>query len=373
MKVATPASEISPPGSRPSCPEGRRCAQVHVSLSAIVANWGVIARVAGRAEAGVAIKADAYGHGLGPVALALAKAGCRDFFVASIAEGELARDTLGHGPRIWVLNGLEGRNIDRVRAAALRPLINGLEEMASWAGQGAYGLHLDTGMNRLGLPAADWGAAARWPAPELVMSHLACADEPGAPMNALQRARFLQGAALFPHASRSLVASAGMALGPDYLLDLVRPGLALYGHWGAPSVMPSLTPAMSASAPILQIRSVQAGDSVGYGGSYICKKPAVLASVGIGYADGFLRSMSNRGYGALDGIICPIRGRISMDLTVLDITAAGARARPGAMVEIMGPNLSATELALLGDTIAYEVMTSLGSAAAGAKGRVIAW
>ncbi len=375
MKVAIPALETSPPESQPSCAEPQRCAHVRVFPGAIAANWGVIARLAGPAQTGAAIKADAYGHGLSAAAMALARAGCRQFFVASLAEGVAARRALGAGPSIWVLNGLAGARPEALCAAALSPVLNSLDDIALWAGAGAWALHLDTGMNRLGLPMTDWAQAAQQAhgfMPVLVMSHLACADISGAPMNAAQHARFREGAALFPQALRSLVGSAGMALGPLYHQDLVRPGLALYGHWGSDQALPALTPAMAVSAPILQIRAVQEGDSVGYGASYRCIKPALLATIGIGYADGFLRSMSNRGYGALDGVICPIRGRVSMDLTILDVTAAGPRARCGTMVEILGPHLSAAELALLSETIPYEVMTSFGAAAASAGGRIIA-
>jgi alanine racemase len=345
-----------------------------ISCGAIAENWRTIAQLAKRAQAGAAIKADAYGHGLVPIALALARAGCQDFFVASLAEGQAARAALGPGPRIWVLNGLEGQPAAQ-RAAGLQPVLNTLEDVAMWGNLGPFALHLDTGMNRLGLAPADWAEAAHLVsqhAPALVMSHLACADDSSSPMNARQLAQFAEGAARFPGAQTSLAASAGLALGPDYHHDLVRPGLALFGHWGSDQPMPRLAPAMSASAPILQIRKVEAGQSVGYGASYVCKKPAILATIAMGYADGFLRSMSNRGYGALDGVICPIRGRVSMDLTILDVTAAGARARVGAMVEILGQNLNAVELAALGATIPYEVLTSLGAAAASSQTRIIA-
>lgn len=374
MKGVIPALETSPRAPPTSCIEPQRCARVVISCAAIADNWRTIAKLAGRAQAGAAIKADAYGHGLAPVAVALARAGCRDFFVASLAEGQATRAALGAEPRIWVLNGLEGQPA-AMRAAGLQPVLNTLEDMALWGGQGPWALHLDTGMNRLGLAPTEWAEAAHMPwqhAPALVMSHLACADSDASPMNARQLAQFAQGGALFPGAQFSLVASAGLGLGPDYHLDLVRPGLALFGHWGSDQPLPSLAPAMSASAPILQIRKVEAGQSVGYGASYVCKKPAILATIGMGYADGFLRSMSNRGYGALDGVICPIRGRVSMDLIILDVTAAGGRARVGAMVEILGPNLSAAELALLGGTIPYEILTSLGAAAASAQTRIIA-
>lgn len=373
MKGVIPALEISPRAPPASFFEPRRCARVRVSCGAIAENWRTIAKLAQQAQAGAAIKADAYGHGLVPTALALARAGCRDFFVASLAEGQAARAALGPGLRIWVLNGLEGQPA-ALRAASLQPILNTLEDVALWGGAGPHALHLDTGMNRLGLSSADWAEAASMTGahpPALVMSHLACADSAQSPMNARQLALFGEGAARFPDAQKSLVASAGLALGPAYHLDLVRPGLALFGHWGSDQPMPSLAPAMSADAPILQIRKVEAGQSVGYGASHVCKKPAILATIAMGYADGFLRSMSNRGYGALDGVICPIRGRVSMDLTILDVTAAGARARVGAMVEILGPNLNASELAHLGATIPYEVFTSLGAAAASSQTRII--
>lgn len=345
-----------------------------MSLEAIVANWRTMARFAGVEAAGV-LKADAYGHGASAAARALAAAGCRSFFAASVAEAVELREALGPGPTVYILNGCFEASPDGLAQAGLTPVLNTLEEIAGWAGRGPWAVHLDTGMNRLGLPAREWGEAARLAsasAPELVMSHLSCADAPDHPMNRLQLKRFREGGALFAMARRSLAASAGTALGSDFVFDLTRPGLALFGAWDSAAPGPHLIPAMRLEAPILQLRWLQPGECVGYGCSYQAKTLQLLATVAAGYADGCLRSLADRGYGAIGGVVCPIRGRISMDLITLDVTAAGARAELGATVELLGPTIPAEAQAALAGTVAYELLTQIGAAAARAGGREIA-
>lgn len=335
-------------------------------------NWRRVALLAAPAECAAAVKADAYGLGVAAIAPALAEAGCRTFFVASFAEGAQARALLGLGPQVIVLNGLAGRGPADFAAADLTPALNTLEDLAAWDGSIPCVLHLETGMNRLAVPpeaAAACEALRRRP-PILVMSHLACASEPGHSLNAAQRARFLAAASLFPQARRSLAASAGALLGPGYLFDLVRPGAALYGSWASDVEGPALAAAAQVLAPILQVKTVEAGESVGYGASWVAPGPSRLATVALGYSDGCLRALGGRGYGALGGVLCPLAGRISMDLICLDVTAAGERARPGALVEFLGPVVPLEDVARRADTIPYEILTSFGSAAARAGVRV---
>lgn len=348
--------------------------RARIDPAAIVQNWRVVGGVAAGAETAAVVKADAYGHGAALAGPALAQAGCRSFFVASPEEGAELRAALGPGPEIFVLNGCGGS--PRLCAGAgLTPVLNTLADIALWAGAGSWALHVDTGMNRLGLSLADLGEAqqlARCAPPGLVMSHLACSDAPEHPMNARQRAAFLHAAALFPGARRSLAATGGVALGEKYHFDLVRPGVSLYGVWETTRAPPPLTPAMTVAAPLLQVRRIEAGESIGYGAAYVAPEPQWLGVIAAGYADGCLRNLSNRGYGAIDGVVCPIRGRVSMDLLVLDVTAAGARAQIGAAVELIGATVPVAAQARLGGMIAYELLTGMGLAAARAGARFCA-
>lgn len=319
------------------------------------------------------VKADAYGHGAVAAARALAAAGCRTFFTATQGEALGVRTALGPGPRILALNGLAGADPAGLVQAGIEPVLNALQEIQAWAGAGPWALHLDTGMNRLGLPpaaAAEAAEASRPYPPGLVISHLACGDDPDSEATPAQQALFASLASHFPQAAHSLAATSGVACGAHRQCDLIRPGIALYGVWDTSLPMPPLRPAMTVEAPILQLRWVEAGDPVGYGGAYRAAGKQLLATVGIGYADGFLRSLSNKGYGALQGSICPIRGRISMDLTILDVTAAERDATVGARVELLGAAVPAAAQAALAGTIAYELMTNLGAAAARAGRRV---
>jgi len=349
--------------------------RARIAPEAVAQNWRIVAQVAARAETAAVVKADAYGHGVALIAPALARAGCRSFFVASLQEGLQLRGLLGSGVQILVLNGLGGAGPQPFEQAGLLPVLNTLEEVAHWCGRGPWALHVDTGMNRLGLSGAELGEARRLAAsapPSLVLSHLACSDEPAHPMNASQHSAFLAAAALFPGARRSLAATGGIALGGAYHCELVRPGVSLYGVWETTMPAPALAPAMTVEAPLLQVRRIEAGESIGYGAHYVATQTQWLGVIAAGYADGCLRSLSNRGYGAIEGAVCPIRGRVSMDLLVLDITAARAHAQVGAMVELIGETVPVAAQARLGGTIAYELLTGMGLAAARSGSRVAA-
>jgi len=345
-----------------------------IDLGAIVANWRALAARAEGAEAAAVVKANGYGCGVAPVGRALAEAGARTFFVAQPAEGARLRAALGPGPVIYVLAGcpLTGDGAGGCEPAPsaspageaalfagadLRPVLNAPEQVAAWmAGpDGACAVQLDSGMNRLGLEPAELAGLGRLPAgARLVMSHLACADEPGHPMNAVQVAAFREMTAGMDIA-RSLSATGGTLLGAAYRFDMVRPGVGLFG--GLPFA--DARPVVRLDVPILQVRAVAPGESVGYGASWTARRPSRIATLSAGYADGLHRLLSNRARGHVEGVACRFAGRVSMDLIGLDVTDAPA-ARPGAMVEILGPCQGVDALAAACDTIGYEVLTTLG-------------
>ena len=343
----------------------RRLARLTVDLAAIAANWRSFAALAGPAEAAAVIKADAYGLGAREVALALAAEGARTIFVATLGEGLAARQTLGDAHYIYVLNGPTAADAHRFGPAHLFPVLNDLTQITIWVAAGAptaAAVHIDTGMNRLGLSLAEIAPArdalARVDVP-LVMSHLACGGDVNHPMNALQAQRFVEAAALFPGARRSLGATAGAFHGRKLLFDLVRPGLGLYGDNGLDNGGPALAIAATLDAPIVQVRAIAAGESVGYSATFIADRPMRTATIALGYADGYLRAASGRGYGVLAGARCRVLGRVSMDLITLDVTAAGEAAQVGARVEMLGRDVPLRDVATAAATAPYEVLTSL--------------
>ena len=343
--------------------------RVEVDLAAAAANWR---RFDALGRAAAVVKADAYGLGAAPLARAFAEAGARTFFVATPYEGAAVRDALGWGSDIYVLGGYRQADGHLHRTAFLRPVINAPDEARAWIDDGRPGaacaLHVDTGMNRLGAPMAAVAALAAIDLePALVMSHLACASDPRDPMNAVQLARFRTVAAAFPRAQRSLAASAGALLGPDYAFDLVRPGIGLYGgepHDGGAS---GLAPVARVFAPVLQVRDIAIGDSVGYGATFRAERPMRVATIGAGYADGILRSLSGRGYAVLAGERRPFLGRVSMDLISVDAT--GLAVAPGDAADLIGPGLTLETLAAAAGTANYELLTQLGAATKIYRGR----
>jgi alanine racemase len=339
-------------------------ATLEVDLGAITANWRDLGTRHGASVAGV-VKADAYGLGAAPVALALAEAGCRHFFVAQLAEGMALRQALGAGPMIAVLGGFPP-GVDA--GAALTPVLNGPTDIAAWQAAGAPGagtiLHLDTGMERLGLSPAERAALRPGALDGLglryVMTHLACADDPGHALNTLQPARFAEAAAAFPGIPRSLANSAGIFHGAAMASDLARPGCALYGINPTPGQPNPMRQVLRLTVPVLQVRQVAAGTPVGYGATWMAKRDSRIATIAAGYADGYLRALSSRGIGIVAGRPVPLVGRVSMDLITLDVTDV-PDLRPGDRVEMIGPAQTPDEVAALAGTIGYEVMTSLGA------------
>ena len=306
------------------------------------------------------VKANGYGLGAAPIATALAEAGARIFFTATSNEAYEVRRTLGEGPQVMVLNGPTEFDLPLFTQAKLTPVLNSLAQIRVWNGSGPAALHIDTGMNRLGVGPEELPHAAvalKDTTLALVMSHLACSSDVKHAFNATQRSRFLDAATLFPKAPLSLSASAGALIGSDYHFDLLRIGLGLYGGGSLDADNPPLSVAATIDAPILQVRDVEAGETFGYGSTFIAAKKMRTATVALGYADGFLRSLGGRGYGVLNGRKAPILGRISMDLTIVDVTD-NAAAIPGAMVEFLGANAPIDDVAKLAGTAAYEILTT---------------
>ncbi len=342
-----------------------------VDLAALGRNWKTLATLAGDAETGAAVKGDAYGLGLEPAARALALSGCRTFFVALPDEGFRLRAALPQAV-IYVLNGLAPGAAPHLAAADLRPVLGSLAEIEDWAayrnagGTGLAALHVDTGMNRLGVTldeAARLSGRAGSLGLTLVMSHLACADRAEHPLNASQLAAFRQAAALFPELPASLANSAGLHLGPDYRFDLARPGIALYGGRFSQE-HPPLETVVRLEARVIQVRAVAAGETVGYGAMQTMPRAGLIAILSAGYADGYHRKAgsSDGARGAstyLRGCRAPLVGRISMDLMAVDVTDIPDAAR-GDLAELFGPNVPVDEVAGFAGTIGYELLTSLG-------------
>jgi alanine racemase len=343
-----------------------------VRLGAVVENFRLCQRLSGTAVAG-AVKADAYGLGAVPVAQVLVDAGCDTFFVARLEEGVALRPAVPKA-RIFVLDGVSSGSAEPFIAHALTPVLNSLDEISMWSAAARsrntmldVALHFDTGMNRLGLPPDELSILAAQATRHLsginmvlLMSHLACSDDPGSKMNVEQLARFRASLAMLPPAPASLAASGGVLLGKDYAFDLVRPGLALYGGNPQRDVPNPFRTVVELTGRILQLRRVDKGESVGYGATFRTARPSTLATVGLGYADGLMRAIGNQGWGAIRGMRAPVAGRVSMDLITLDVTDIPSVA-PGDEVEFIGDTISLEEVARSAGTANYEILTGLGT------------
>jgi alanine racemase len=346
-------------------------AVLDIDLDALVGNWRALRDrlKPGTLCAGV-IKADAYGLGMAQVAPALAAAGCTIFFVAQLGEAIALRRLLPEA-EIAVLNGLLPGSAAEFIAHRLIPVLNDLGQIAEWRGTGAGNpaiLHVDTGMSRLGLSprelariAADPGLVAGLSL-RAAMSHLACADEPGHPHNPRQLAAFRAARAVLPAAPASFANSSAIFLGAEYHFDIARPGAAVYGVNPLPGQANPMAQVVRLKGKILQTRDVDSGEFVGYGSTHRREGPGRIATVAIGYADGWMRSLSNRGSVTIAGQRVPVVGRISMDLMTIDVTALDPQAAsPGNFAELIGPDHDVDAVAAEAGTIGYEILTALGN------------
>ena len=357
---------------------GSAPASLLVRLKRLAANYREAARRAGGPTVAPVVKANAYSLGLTPVARALSQAGADNFFVARLDEGIALRVVLPDA-RIFVLDGLAPGAAPALIAHRLIPVLNAMDEVAEWSARGKgekrkleAALQIDTGMNRSGIPyweVAQIAAEARTLLSDidvvLTLSHLACADEPDHAMNRTQLERFRSCLARLPLSRASFAASAGIELGKDFLFDMVRPGLALCGGNPVPSRANPYANVATLTGRVLQIRRIEPGETVGYGGAFTAKRPTVLAIAAIGYADGLIRARGASGAAAIAGIRVPFAGRISMDLVALDATdVPGQALGPGAEVEFLGETITLEEVAKAAGTITHEVLTSISPRAA---------
>ena len=353
-----------------------------IDLDAIADNWNRLRRLHPSGPVAAVLKADAYGLGAVPVARRLFAAGCRHVFTAHLSEAQAIRPLLPDlalpgamlpGFMLAVLNGLWPGDAPAYADAGIAPVLGSLAEIEDWAAHArTLGrplpalLHVDTGMNRLGLPPEEMDALAaetgRLDGVEIlfIMTHLVSAEVPGDPINALQRDRFAQACARLPAAPRSLANSSGCFLGPEFGSDLARPGAALFGVNPTPGQPNPMRAAVRLRARILQVREVPPGGRVGYNGVWTARRPSRIATVSVGYADGYPTSLTNRAAACFDEQAVPLVGRVSMDLSTFDITDAPG-ATVGSWLDLIGPGMPVDEVARRAGTNGYEVLTQLGA------------
>ncbi len=359
-------------------PAARAGAILTIDLDAIRANYQRLVRKLKGTACAAVVKANGYGLGAARVGPALATAGARQFFVALPDEAIALRGALAKTApeaQIYVLGGpLRGAEADFL-AHDITPVLNSLGDVDFWRALAMREsrslpavLHVDTGMNRLGLPHRELEALANDPSrlegltPAGLMSHLACAEDRGNAMNAEQLVLFRAARARLPKMPASFANSSGIFLGSEYHFDLARPGVALYGVNPTPGSPNPMTQVVHLKGKILQVRDVDAPQHVGYGATYRVLGTARIATVAVGYADGYLRSLSNRGVGIIGGTRVPVVGRVSMDLVTFDVSTVPPDATvPGAMIDLMGPNLDLDDVGERAGTIGYEILTALGS------------
>ncbi len=391
--TATTSSNPTPAAALPDLtagpPERETGGVLTIDLAAIVTNWQALSRRVLPADCAAVVKADAYGCGVEPVTAALAAAGCRTFFVAHVAEAGAVRAAVPEAV-IYVLNGIAPGGADAFARTDARPVIGSMPEFLEWDAfrtatgwRGGAALHFDTGMNRLGLSIEEASIfTPRVKKPDhgvtLVMSHLACADTPDHPRNAAQIEAFRELRFQFRGIATSLANSSGIFLGPAAHCDVVRPGAALFGVNPTPASQNLMAPAVRLEARVAQVREIARGATVGYGAAFTAAKPARIAIVSAGYADGYLRAGGGRNNdkpgtkpskrgdtAAAQAIIadqrCPIVGRISMDLMAFDVTDLPPQAvHRGTVATLIGDGITVDELASWSGTIGYEVLTNLG-------------
>lgn len=329
-----------------------------IDLSAIAANWRALAKIS-QVETGATVKANGYGLDIAQVGQHLAKEGARHFFVAMAEEGVVLRRALGNGPTISVFSGHMAGDAQAIAEANLCPMINSVDQMLRHVEAlpaHPFGLQLDTGMNRLGMEPDEWSGLrdiALSQNPMLIMSHMACADEPDHPMNKHQLEQFVSMTAGLD-VPRSLAATGGTLLGPDYHFDMVRPGIGLYGAMPFEQAQPVVT----LDIPVIQTRDVAVGETVGYGNTWSATVPSRIATIAAGYADGLIRAMGPHAVLYHGAQAVPVVGRVSMDSITVDITSLPGN--PDSL-QLIGPHQSVDQVADFAGTIGYEILTSLGA------------
>lgn len=348
-----------------------------VDLGAVVANWTQLRDRVAPAECSAVVKADAYGLGVARVVPALAAAGCRTFVVAQFEEALAVRRALepvAPEAQVFSLGGLPAGCEGEFIANRILPVLNHLGEIAAWRAFAASRgevlpavIHIDTGMNRLGLGPDELDDLAGHPQwlegidVRYWMTHLACADEFDSPMTGVQLDCFRAALSRLPKAKASFANSSGIFHGKDHHFDLARPGCALYGVNPTPHLPNPMRDTVRLDAKLLQVRNCDASMTVGYGAAHKVTGPARIATIGVGYADGYMRSLGGKGHVFVDGVAAPIVGRISMDLITIDVTGLPESvAHAGRLVELIGPNRPVDTVAAEGGTIGYEILTSLG-------------
>jgi len=378
MNIAPDPKSILSPEANQAAALASATGVLTVDLDAIVANWRKLEKTAVPAECAGVVKADAYGCGAAQVAGALSRAGCKTFFVATLDEARVVRGAVPASAAIYVLDGFFQNTGEAYAQIDCKPVLGDLNELAEWdvfcrrsGWSGGAAVHIDTGMNRLGMTITEaQGIIPRINAGDhgitLVMSHLASAELLNNPANARQLTAFREIASVFSGVPASLSNSSGIFLGSQFSFELVRPGCGLYGINPTPEADNPMQPVVELKARIVQIRNVERGDTVGYGGTWTARRPTRIAIVSAGYADGYFRAASaNDGTRGAEVVVagrrCPIAGRVSMDLTAVDVTDLDKKAvRRGHMVTLIGEGITVDELAHHFGTIGYEVLTSLG-------------
>ena len=343
-----------------------------INLDAVCANYNLIRKHLNGIPSAAVVKANGYGLGAAKIGHALAACGCKVFFVAHLHEGVNLRSALPNA-EIHILNGLLPNALKIYRDYALVPVLCSLGDLESWKNFNTTSplpcdIHVDTGMLRLGLPPSElsilerehdrlFGLNVR-----LIMSHLASSEDINSNQNTMQLEAFKQARKILPMGKACFANSSGIFLGSQYHFDMARPGIAIYGANPTPDKPNPMTPTITLRAQITQVRDAEPGDTVGYNGTHRVKDKARIATVPVGYADGFLRSLSNNAVGMIDDVSVPLVGRVSMDLITFDVTnVPEGKCHPGQWVELIGAKIPLDSVAQSGGTIAYEILTSLGS------------
>jgi alanine racemase len=338
-------------------PTPHATARLEIDLNRLSANYQSLKALASGAEVAPVVKADAYGLGVKPVSTALSKSGAQTFFVARLSEGIELRKILTTA-NIYVLDGLLDKPTPFIKHN-LRPVLNSQGQVHVWQGCALpCALHIDTGMNRLGVRPEDLSGLHAQNL-SLIMSHLACADEPQHVKNNQQLIRFLQASEPFANTPKSMANSSGIFFGSDYHFAMVRPGIALYGGGPQGVAHPHIKAVVKLRARILSLRKVLAGESIGYGASFVAHKNMQVATLGLGYADGILRSASPKSHIHIVGTPCPLVGRVSMDTCGVDVS--GLEVAAGDWVEVLNDDYGIDALAEASGTISYEILTRLGA------------